>query len=147
MKRYVFRLESVLNYRKNMEKRAQRELFNAQNAYMLKAKTIEQLKDKRETTAFECGKARSKGIDVSMCHVYETYMKRLDHDLVNADTDLKDAEEAVMESISVLKDASIKKKMMETLKTSKSNVYMDFMEKEEQKILDELVLMRRGQKS
>lgn len=144
MKRFSFRLEKVLDYRKNVEKIAQRKLFNARNEYISRERIIEQLKKKRMEISRECGEEKVKGIDVPMYHIYGIYVMKLDQDLEIADIDLKKAEEKVNSRVEILKEESKRRKIMETLREVELNAYIDFVGKEEQKTLDELAIMRRG---
>ncbi|HUU39957.1 MAG TPA: flagellar FliJ family protein, partial [Desulfatiglandales bacterium] len=57
---------------------------------------------------------------------------------------LKDAKGNVKKKETELKKESIKKKSLETLKDLQQNRYIRSMEKEEQKALDELAVLRRG---
>jgi flagellar FliJ protein len=147
MKGFSFRLEKVLNYRKNLEKIAQRDLFNARNEYISKEKTIDLLKEKRTEIARECGRSKANGIDVPMYHAYGIYVIRLDRDLEAAYIDLEKAGEEVNSRVEILREKSKGKTIMETLREAALNTYIDSVEKEEQKILDELAIMGRVQRT
>ena len=54
MKPFSFRLESILNYRNYLEKRAQIELFNANNEHLSIIKEIKRLDKKKQKMAKKC---------------------------------------------------------------------------------------------
>ncbi len=145
MKRFSFRLESVLRYRKNLEKQAQRDLYAARNAYMVKEKSIEELRENRTELCRVRSKKETQGIDVSLYQIYRLYLDRIDHSLDNAHRELEKIGEKIHARISALKAASIQKKTLETLKADQERTHLEHDEKEKQKALDELVIMRRGQ--
>jgi len=143
MKRFSFRLDSILNYRNYLEKRAQRDLFNARHEHIETEKEIERLGNKRMETARECSDEGLRGMDVPLYQVYRSFLLKLNYDLERAHMGLKKAEEKIKEKKAVLKEKSIKKKTLEVLKDLQLKKYMQRLEKEEQKVMDELAIMRR----
>jgi flagellar biosynthesis chaperone FliJ len=71
-------------------------------------------------------------------------MKKIDYDLKDAHLKLNEEKEKVMVKETILKIASIKKKTLETLKDLQYKKYMETMRREEQKILDEIVITGKG---
>ena len=68
------------------------------------------------------------------------------HDLESARTLLKQEKENVITKKAILANESIKKKSLETLKDLKHNKYIELSEREDQKVLDEIVITGRGQR-
>ena len=66
------------------------------------------------------------------------------NDLETAHGRLKKGEEKVKAQEAVLKEESIKKKTFETLKDIKHEKYQRDVVRAEQKILDEIAILRRG---
>jgi len=143
MKPFSFRLDSILNYRNYLEKRAQRNLANAINEYIGWEREIERLAKKRMEIARKCSDEGFKGMDVPIYHMYRSFLQKVNGDLERANMSLKKTEEKIKEKKAVLKGESIKKKTLETLKDLQLKKYMHRLETEEQKTIDELVIMRK----
>ena len=143
MKPFNFRLERILDYRKYIEKKAQGDLFNAKNECMKKEEEIQRLSMKRTEIANECSDEGFRGMVVPMYQIYQVFRQKLDHDLERIHISLKEGEEKVMEQEAVLKREVIKKKTLEVLKDLQHKTYRETLDREEQKILDEIVIIRR----
>jgi len=143
MKPFSFRLDSILNYRNYLEKRAQRNLVNAINEYRGLEREIERLSKKRIEIAGKCSEEGLRGMDVPKYHIYRFFLQKVTDDLERANMSLEKTEEKIKKKKAVLKGESIKKKTLETLKDSQLKKHMLRLETEEQKTLDELVIMKR----
>jgi len=143
MKPFTFRLDKILDYRKYLKKTAQIDLFNAKNECLRREKEIIRLDEQRIAIAKNCMDEGFKGIDVPRYKIYQTYLQKIDHDLESAHISLKEGEEDVMTKKILLKNKSIKAKTLETLKDVQHNKYMKSSEREDQKILDEIVIIGR----
>lgn len=144
MKRFSFRLDSILRYKSHLEKMAQRDLFKAMNRVIEIEKTIKGLGEKRIETARECSDEGFKGMNVPEYQMYRSFLQKLEHDLERSHIRLKEGEEKVKAKKAALRRASIKKKTLEVLKDLRHKEYMTRLEREEQKVMDELVLIRKG---
>jgi len=144
MKKFSFRLKSVLNYRKNLEKQAQRKLYDARTEYLECERSIDQMKTKKRTVALTCSEKERQGIDVSIYNIYVSYLRKMDQDLGDAHIQLKKNESKVQMRIGELKAALIKKKTLEVLEDSQYKTHLQQFERENQNALDELVVIRRG---
>jgi len=143
MKPFSFRLDSILKYRNYLEKKAQRNLVNVINEYIGWEREIEGLSKKRMEIARKCSDEGFRGMDVPKYHLYRSFLQKVNDDLERANMSLKKTEEKIKEKKAVLKGESIKKKTLETLKDLQLKKYMHRLEKEEQKTIDELVIMKR----
>jgi len=144
MKRFSFRLNSILNYRGYLERRAQRDLFNVRNEYMEREKTVKRLAEKRREIARKRSDEGFRGIDVSLYQIYRSFLQKLDQDLENAHMSVKEGKEKVEAQQAVLKKESIKKRTLEILRDLQLRKHLEGLEREEQKVLDELVIIRKG---
>ncbi|MBW1715341.1 MAG: flagellar export protein FliJ [Deltaproteobacteria bacterium] len=147
MKKFYFRLDSVLGYRRHLEKKAQRDLVNAHNEQARRKKMAKELRNKRDDISKECSDETFKGIDVSSYRLYTSFLQSLNQDLERAHTSLKQGEERVRDQQEILERKSIEKKSLEILKELQFKDYRRARERSEQKAVDELVIMRRGQKA
>jgi len=147
MKPFTFRLDKILDYRKYLTKVAQIDLFNARTECIRREKKVKRLSEKRKEIAKSCIDEGVKGIDVPRYKIYLAYLSKIAHDLESAHTLLKQEKENVITKEAILTNESIKKKSLETLKDLKHNKYIELSEREEQKVLDEIVITGRGQRS
>ncbi|HSQ83767.1 MAG TPA: flagellar export protein FliJ, partial [Desulfobacterales bacterium] len=92
----------------------------------------------------ERSKEEEKGMSVPEYQIFLAFLQKLDFDLQEAHLRLDEEKENVMVKEAILKQASIKKKTLETLKDFQHKKYMETMGREEQKILDEIVLTGKG---
>lgn len=144
MKPYTFRLEKVLDYRKYLRKRAQIDVFNARNECLKREKEVLGLVEKRIEISEKCSEEGTKGMCVPVYQLYQTFLQKIDDDLEKAHIRLNDGKEKVTAKETLLKQASIKKKTLETLRDLQRKKYMESLGKEEQKLLDEIVLIGKG---
>ena len=147
MKPFIFRLDKILDYRKYLTKVAQIDLFNARNECIRKEKEVKTLSKNKKEISKNIIDEEVKGIDVPRYKIYLAYLYKIDHDLESARTCLKQEKENVITKETILKNESIKKKTLETLKDLKHNKYMELSEREDQKILDEMVIFGKGQRT
>lgn len=144
MKSYSFRLNKILDYRKYLRKRAQIDVFNARIECQKKEKEHLSLVDQRAEISEECSEEETKGMSVPVYQIFQSFMKKIDYDLKDAHLKLNEEKEKVMVKEAILKLASIKKKTLETLKDLQHKKYMENLGREEQKILDEIVITGKG---
>jgi len=146
MKPFAFRLDKILDYRKHLSKMAQIELFNAKNECIRREKEVKRLSEKRKEIAKSCIDEGLKGIDVPRYKIYQAYLYKIKHDLESAHISLKEEKENVATKKAILTNESIKKKTLETLKDLQHNKHIELSEREDQKILDEVVITGRGRR-
>ena len=144
MKPYSFRLNKILDYRKYLRKRAQIDVFNARIECQKREKELLGLVDQRAEISEECSEEETKGMSVPVYQIFQSFMKKIDYDLKDAHLKLNEEKEKVMVKEAILKIASIKKKTLETLKDLQYKKYMETLGREEQKILDEIVITGKG---
>lgn len=147
MKPFTFRLDKILDYRKYLTKVAQIDLFNARTECIRREKKVKRLSEKRKEIAKSCIDEGVKGIDVPRYKIYLAYLSKIEHDLESAHTLLKQEKENVITKEAILTNKSIKKKTLETLKDLKHNKYIELSQREDQKILDEMVITGKRQRT
>jgi flagellar FliJ protein len=144
MKPFTFRLEKILDYRKYLEKRAQIDLYNARNEYIKMEKVVEKLEEKKRKMVKKCGDEELNGIEIPRYKIYQAFLNKLEHDIEKAYDNLREGTVNITAKEAVLKSESIKKKTFEALKDIKYEKYQKEVVREEQKILDEIAILRRG---
>jgi len=144
MKRFSFRLDSILSYRSYMEKKARMALVYVRNEYMGRENRIKKLTTKRTESITKCRDEAMNGLDVPVYKIHQAFLQKLDHDLEMAHMDLQEEERKVKAQESILKGESIKRRALETLKNLHLTDYMRTLEQEDQKLMDEMVAIRKG---
>jgi flagellar export protein FliJ len=125
---------------------AQIDLFNAKNECIRREKEVKRLSEKRKEIAKSCSDEGLKGIDVSRYKIYQAYLYKIKHDLESAHIRLKEEKENVSTKKAILTNESIRQKTLETLKDLQHNKHIELSEREDQKILDEVVITGRGRR-
>lgn len=144
MKPYSFRLNKILDYRKYLRKRAQIDVFNARNECQKREKEVLRLVEQRLEISEERREEETQGVSVPVYQIFQAFLKKIDYDLEGAHLSLNEGKEKVMVKEAILEQASIKKKTLETLKDLQHKKYMETLGREEQKILDEIVITGKG---
>lgn len=144
MKPYSFRLNKILDYRKYLRKRAQIDVFYARNECQKREKELLELVEQRAEISEECSEEETKGMCVPVYQMFQAFMQKIDYDLKEAHLKLNEEKEKVIVKEAILKQASIKKKTLETLKDLQYKKYMETLGREEQKVLDEIVITGKG---
>ena len=146
MKKFSFRLDRLLNYRKYLEKQAQKNLFNARHEALRRDKALKRLVEKRIETERKCREEGLRGMDVSWYRIYQSFLQKSDHDLEKARIRLQKGEEKVRATVAILEKKTVKKKTLEVLRDMQYQKYLKQLGKEEQKIMDETAVMGRKRK-
>jgi flagellar FliJ protein len=147
MKSFAFRLDRVLDYRNYLEKRALKDLYNARHECKIMEREIKRLVEEKVKTANECTDKELRGINVPEYQIYQVFLGKLDSDLEKTHINLKEGEQKVIEREETLKKKTIKKKTLVALKEVQYENYMENLAREEQKVLDEIAILKRGQRS
>ena len=144
MKPFTFRLERMLHYRGYLERRAQIDLYNTRNAYKAQEEEIKELVQMKGELDKEWRDEGARGIPVPLYHIYRSFMNKLGMDLEKAHHRLKELEKQVKAKEAVLKEETIRKKTLENLKDLQFDRFMQQLNTEEQKEMDEVVILKRG---
>ncbi|MGB5158640.1 MAG: flagellar export protein FliJ [Desulfobacterales bacterium] len=142
MKRFSFRLEKVLRYRKYLEKKAQKRLGDTIHEYQSRENAIKDIENKQTELSAKCSEEKSKGISTFRFQCYNHYFNKLSDDQKSESLALKETQEKVQLHRSLLKKELIRRKMLEKLKDIQSVRYKGYAEKDEQKLSDETVIIR-----
>jgi len=142
LKRFSFRLEKVLHYRKYLETKAQIKLMDAINEHQKEENSIKMIIAKRIELADECAGEKEKEMNVARYRLYYHCFRKLNDDQEAGGLALKKTEEKVQTHRMLLTKESIKKKTLETLKEVQRVRYLEISGKEEQKKMDETAIIR-----
>jgi len=143
MKRFKFKLEAVLRYRKFRERNAQLELVKAKNAVVDKRNLIERLTHNRLQAIIELKDHEDKGISVGRHRFYTNYITGTDAALEEEHKQLIVLEKIMRKHQELVKKEQIKRKSLEKIEEKQKKEYVTDYIKFEQKTMDEMVVIRR----
>jgi flagellar FliJ protein len=145
MGRFVFRLEKVLRYREHLEKNARQKLRRAREVCASKERALRDVILQRYLAEKRCAGEEEKGLEVATYHLYRNFIEHLSRELEDASQSLQGAKEEVRAVEKAWLIASSNKKSLENLRERQFSSQKETQEREDQKLLDELVILRRGQ--
>ncbi|MEA2060960.1 MAG: flagellar export protein FliJ [Thermodesulfobacteriota bacterium] len=144
MKKFIFRLESLLIYRNHLEYIARQEMAEAYRQVKALEESIFRLKEEFSAAAQQLDTASARGITARMFKEYTDYLNAVERDIA-AETDRKKTlEKALWKSQDRLREKSVDRKAIERLKEKQKKQYVDEFLKVEQKSLDEVMALKKA---
>ncbi len=147
MKKFAFRLETLLRYRKNLEEKEQAELFQLLARLRREQNHLKDLQLKHQEVLVDLTEHRSNGADYAETSWFYIYLDRLRFEMRRSAERINRLEQDVQNQKVVLIEASKKKKILDSLKTRQAKSHLAASEKLEQKLSDDLVVVRFPRKN
>ena len=142
MKRFVFKLQSLLNYKKHLEQMAKQEVAAAAAEVNACERQIENLKENRAASVLKLDDLVEKGVEAREFNLYHGFLTAMDRMIIDEQNRKHELEKILDEKRSVLKKRTIDKKAMERLRERRAEEYTRDMIREEQKELDEIAALK-----
>lgn len=146
MKKFKFKLNSVLRYRKYKERLAQIEFIKARQAVFDKQKQLYILKENRKNTISELKKKENEGIDGAIYKIYTNYINGLEFKIINEKNELQKLQKIMHEKQIHVQNEQIKRKTLERMEELEKEKYIRWVLQTEQKIMDEMVGLKGNKK-
>jgi flagellar FliJ protein len=147
MKRFAFRLETLLRHRKNLEEKERSELYRMVSIHHQKCDQMEMLQDKNHATLLELTSKKIENALHEEIHWFYAYLDRLRHEMDLCRKAIAQLEPQIENQKSMVIEAMKRKKVLDTLKTRKAKEFTAQVDKEEQKSVDDIVVVRFPRKS
>lgn len=144
MKKFTFKLDSVLRYREHQEKKARRDLTDATNAWIETRELRDELAEKKEKLLNQLRMDAMEGMAASWYMACQNYAGQLDDELEQAHKKLEKQNRIVEDRRESLKKQYMAKESLDSLRSLYAQNHKTWVEEEEQKLLDEMILMKRG---
>ncbi len=144
MKKFIFRLESILVYRNHLEFLARQEMAEAYRQVKASEDSISRLKKEFSAAAQHLDRTSTKGITARRFKEYTDYMDAVESDITAETKRKKTLEKALWKSQDRLREKSVDRKAIERLKEKQKKQYFDEFLKEEQKNLDEVMSLKKA---
>jgi flagellar FliJ protein len=139
---YEFKLEALRQYRHFKEEMLQKELAEMQRNRDQEIALLAEMVDKRTRSEQDMIEEQEKHTRGPRMAMYETYLKRLAEDIKNQRKKVEKAEALCSEKMSALLEAVQERKSIEKLKEKGLKAYMDNLNQNEQKFLNEIAINR-----
>ncbi|MHB8770896.1 MAG: flagellar export protein FliJ [Syntrophales bacterium] len=139
---FVFRLQSVLEHRKNMEEKAQCEFSAATVKLRAERTTMAALRDEETLLGTQWRNLAGQPAKAPDFGLYADYIKRVQQSIREQATVVRAAEEAAERKRSALLAVVKERKMLETLKEKQRLAYESWVAGREQRMLDEVSILK-----
>ena len=143
---FKFRLESLLNYRKFIEDKLQRELNEFKRLLEEEREKMKAYKDKRKLILDKLKEKECEDLSITELTVCISFIEILSEDIEQQKKMLKEMEDKLEQKRQDLIEAQKKKKMLEKLKLKQWKFYLHDLNKKEEKFLSEVTINRFNQK-
>ncbi len=147
MKRFQFKLESLLNYRKYLERLAQQDTAKAQMEVKTCETAIQQLEADFEQQSDKIEDILIKGMTASQFRQFHDYLDVVENQIEVENKRKVQLKGILKEKVEKLKKKSIDKKAMELYRERQKEIYTQEFMKWEQKERDESYSLKTARKA
>ncbi len=142
MAKFVFKLQSVLNIKKQIEDSLKIQLGKAVQALEAEKELLKELESEKKRCMGEVGSKVSGGVKVDKLKNYNAYISFIKQKISRQYEMVKSAQEIVDKYREELTGMMKERKMLEKLREKQYEEYMQEIKKKEQKDIDEIVSYR-----
>ncbi len=146
MGKFVFKLQAVLNLKKQIEDSVKNELGKAAQELKRQIKILEDIEIERDEYIQDINSQSTSGTSVGKLKNYNLYISLLKDKMVYQKNNIKNAQKSVDMYREQLIIAVQERKMMEKLREKKFEEYLKEQQKEEQKLIDEIASFNHKRK-
>jgi flagellar FliJ protein len=144
--RFLFNLEALLQHRERIEEKERDALLRLTYEYQLELHHREELTAKFKETMKELSLKRAENSAHQELNWFHLYLNRLTHEIGECKKRLSQLQLEIQTQKEAVIEAAKKRKILATMKAKREKEYIVELEKQEQKEVDELVVMRRATK-
>lgn len=138
MKKFRFRLETLLKFRKMEEEQAQIKMTEANIRLYKEKELLNQFQDRLVSTLDLLSKEQSGSLTVEILKTFSYYIDKIKRDIILQREQVAKAEDYRQECLTQLEDAMKQRKLVDNLREKRLDQYNIELLQEEQKVLDEL---------
>jgi len=147
MKKFRFSLEPLLKYRTFMEQKAKQELAEALKNLSDCEEQIKKLENDKINAMIEMDREMAKGISSDQYRLHTSFIDSLDAMILSEEDRRIRLMKVVREKQQALAKRSVDKKAIENLKQKKKTEYLEEMTSSQQKIADEIIMVRKAREN
>ncbi len=144
MKRFRYRLDPILKYRKHLESMAQQETAKALSEVTACNNNIDMLKTDYHQNAMELEQKMLGGMTAENYLIYRSYLNGMENILDGEINRYKQLVKVLLKKQQELKLKSIAKKILVNLEKRKKTEYYENLLKIEQKEADDTIIIRKA---
>ncbi|HET6419106.1 MAG TPA: flagellar export protein FliJ [Geobacteraceae bacterium] len=144
MRKKIFGLEQVLNYRKEVEKARKLEFAAARDEFEQARDRLRREEEKIDLLNMEFMDRQLEGICAMELRMYADFFRKKESDIRMQRQNVTNLNLEVNEKREVLLEAAVDKKVLEELKTKKIKAHERNLADRERDFLDELALRKMG---
>jgi flagellar FliJ protein len=142
VKKFQFTLETLLQYREQIEQRERDELSRISYKYQKELQHKELLCSSRQVTVHELAMKHAENSSLAELSWFYLYIDRLNYEIGESEKRLLQLESELKAQKEVVIEASKKTKTLSTMKAKKEKEFLFAVDKQEQKDIDEIVVTR-----
>ncbi len=146
MKKFKFKLETVLNVKERKEEQLKHELLKLQALKIQEEQFLAEVKEKRAYISREKSNENKKGTDIQSLIHFEQYLGVLLKKIDDAKKNIKVLEKKADIKREEVVEASREKKVFEKLKEKQFGEFQRVVNENEQKVLDEMAVSKFNRK-
>jgi flagellar protein FliJ len=140
--RFRFSLETLLQYREDVEQKERDELFRRTYRCQVESQKRNELTAQFQKTMNELSQKRSENAAHRELDLFYKYLNRLTQEIKESEKRLERMQAEVQSQKEAVIDATMKKKTLATMREKKKRNFMAAVDSQEQKDIDELVVTR-----
>ncbi|MBF0202154.1 MAG: flagellar export protein FliJ [Desulfamplus sp.] len=144
MKKFTFKLQSVLKYRRHLETLARQEAMKALMDVNECEKMIADMKRDLDLLARQVEDETVKGISSALFRQYNEYLDSLDDDIKLKEQEHIRLQQTLSLKQKALTDKSVDRKIIERLREKQRTSYIEEMLAEEQKTMDDISSLKKA---
>jgi len=144
MKKYAFKLETLLKVRNLREEEAEREFREALIAFQQALEELDGYRKQLEEALQDCAMQQRDGFDIRIQQLYVTYFKRLKQEISDQTEVVNTAETEMEKRREMLLEAMKDRKVVDKLRARDYEAYSEELKRWEQKIIDDLAVLRHN---
>ena len=144
MKRFLFRLETLLQHRRNLEERERTKFSIIRGELLAEQANLQTLKAKHQETRFDLAAKKTGHCEAGEIDLCYRFLNRLDREIVRSTRRLAQLEMQVEKQKQSMIEASRDRKMIENLRKKREKEFQVALEQGERKAVDEMVVTRFG---
>jgi len=142
MKKFVFRLETLLYHRRSIEERERIKFSRIRGELLAELDHLETLQAKHAETRSELALKKSGECDSREISWFYRFLDRLSLEMAVARERIAQLERELEVQKQIMIEASRDKKMIENLRLKKEKEFLVSLERQEQKSVDEIIVTR-----
>jgi flagellar protein FliJ len=146
MKKFSFRLESLLQHRNHLEEKERNKFTGIRNQLLVETENIQALRTKQAEALAELGRRKSGICDEQEIKWHYRFLDRIALELEQAARRIAELEGKLEIQKQIMIEAMRDKKMIENLRSKREKEFLTSIERTEQKSVDEIVVTRYAHK-